>query len=92
MQTIPRFDFVNGSYVRRGDAQVPVADNPAWRTPEGSGERILVKRGGMYHVVDPQTRCATISMGKKEARSLLGKLRPQAYPHPIHTMLGTMMP
>ncbi len=79
--------------MRRGSEVVADAKpNHAYRTPEGSSKRILVKRGGMYHVVDPETRCATITMGHKEARRLLGKLHPQSFPHAIHTMMGTVMP
>lgn len=55
--------------------------------------RVLVKRAGWYHIVDPTTDCATLSLGPKEAKAILGKdLRPEIYPRPIHTALGTLEP
>ncbi len=87
---IPRFNLVAGKLVRAGSREAVAPPSRNYRTPEDSGKRVLVKRRGMYHLVDPETRCATISMGHKEAKSLLGKLRSEVFHHQIHTAIGTL--
>lgn len=93
MDLVPRYDFVDGKFVSCGSAFAPTAHNPAYRDAKYEGfpqKQVLVKRNGFYHLVDPDTKCATLTMGKKEARKILGKLKPQVFPHAIHTMLGTL--